>query len=1025
VVFDGRNVRWLAINTGSGTAAIGDTISQGGVSGYFLGFWSSLTAQPSLTIGATGFIKLREVTGGNYAAGALTFSGGGAATATSADVTGWIEIVADASTSMTFPRLGKHTIRGDWFYLANTNGTLGQQIQLPTNGGGVNTFCPGVWVETAPSSNTYEYFPALTTSSGWARQHIGAAVGETDKRQNFVKDIGNGLVQFGESSSLAGTYANLAAQVTAYSSISHTSTYTVVNNLCTITYTTGHFLKTGAQVGVDFTSGGASALDNIFTITVLDAFTYTFALTTADTSGNATVRPGISMAATAHALGVGDTVYCDFTTGTGVDGQYTVYSVGSTSVYFLAYPHIAALTGGNVSIHSRFVVTFTTHALALGNRVHLDFTTGAGVDGIYTIVAVPDANTFHIVANNGATATSGNVSIRQTIGNVPVSGCTIRIPNVILRECPTAARATNQITASITTRPEWLTTSAGAIDFEYAYTTWYMNFSQPYSVRLYHSSTYDSLISNEVATALDIDDMHTSMYGSQDVVTFNCTSNFAGGAVKNCKFQRGNAPGTSDHAVIVNYSKDIVFTNVTGGIIQYGRSSGKGFFLSYDNGCSFINCRGFNTNFPMTACINITISNYDHCDRYIGYTTTTSPNYAFLLSAGCSNIDINGISFGFNGTVPNVHPHSGLLSITANNGVKLRNGGSKTTPLACGSWRPNYHSMRVTHITGGNNDNIKYQRLYIDDNAGTGVFSTVNSDNNITYESVHCGIYVMSAMAVSVQINAGLNSIIKNGRAGNTTTTGQASVYGSHFQDIFLGDFNGRFILTCNEPTVETISQFTMVSGVAKFNSAGGILMGVIGNQAIFEDSCFRLGHTGFQNTTPSMSGGVIGNFTLEYDIDLGTGYTNTWSTLNGTNLSAISVNPAIGFKMKIRITTTNTNAAAITHLRIDTVSTAAAQENVYPLDTVPITIKVLDAITKLPISGARVYLETSPAGVDIFNTLTDVNGNIQTSFFYESDVNVVGRVRKSTEFPFYKTGDIIGEITSEGFDNTILLISD
>ena len=130
VIFDGREVRWLPITGGSGTPAIGDIISQGAVSGYYLGFWSGLTAQPVLAIGATGFIKLRQVTGGSFSAGALTFSGAGAATAASPDVTGWIEIVADAATAMTFPRLGKHTIRGDWFYLDNANGSIAQNIQI-------------------------------------------------------------------------------------------------------------------------------------------------------------------------------------------------------------------------------------------------------------------------------------------------------------------------------------------------------------------------------------------------------------------------------------------------------------------------------------------------------------------------------------------------------------------------------------------------------------------------------------------------------------------------------------------------------------------------------------------------------------------------------------------------------------------------------------------------------------------------------------------------------------------------------
>jgi hypothetical protein len=993
VIFEGRNVRWLAITGGSGTPAIGDTVSQGGVSGYFLGYWSSLTAQPSLTIGATGFIKLREVTGGAFSAGALTFSGAGAATAAGADVTGWIEIVADAATTMTFPRLGKHTIRGDWFYLENTNGSIGQTIQIPTNGGGANTFCPGVWVETSPGSEVYEYYPSLATTCGWARQHIGAAEGETDVRQNFIKDIGGGQLQFGEASSLAGTYANLAAQTTTYATLAHSCTYAVVSNVCTITFTTGHLLKTGAQVGVDFTSGGATALDGTFTITVLDAFTYTFALTTVNTSGNATVRPGVTMTFTAHALGVGDVVYSAKTTGTLPDGDYTIYAVTGANTYLIAYAHTAALTSGSTAIHSRYTITYTAHALAVGNRVYLDFTTGAGVDGIYTIVNVPDANSFMVVMNNNGAADSGNVSIKQTIGNIPVSGCKTRIPNVILRECATGTRASNQVTAAIATRPEWATTTAGALDFEYAYTTWYFNISQAYSVRFYHSCTFDSMQVNEIATALDFDDMHCSMYGDQDVRALQLLSNFAGGTIKNCKFQRGNTPGTSDHAIEINYCNNIAFTNVTGGIIQYARSTGKAFSLSYNNGCTFTNCRGFQSDFPLTACLNITVTNHDHCDRYIGYTNSTTAYYAFLIGASNSGIDVNGVTFGFNGTIPNVHPYSGLFSITASSNSKFRNAGSKTTPLACGSWRANLYAMRFTHISGGNNNTIKLQRVYIDDNAGTGVFATLNSDKNITYESIRCGRYVMSAMAVSSQIDAGLNSILKNVVVGNTTVAGQSSCYGTHFRDHFLGDFTGRFILACNEPTAETASYFTMVSGTAKFNSAGGILMGVIGNQAIWEDSVFRLGHTGFQNLASTMSGGTIGNYTLEYQIDIGSGYSGSWSTLNGTNLSAITVDPAIGFKMKIRITTTSTNSTAITYLRINTVSTASAQQNTYPLDTVTLTVTGLQ-------TGSDVVIYKQSDGSVLGSV--DANGSTSWGYIYETVQNIDIGVFKANYIPFY-----------------------
>ncbi len=69
-VIDATQVRWLAITGGSGTSAIGTTVTQGAVSGYFLGYYA--------------------VTGGTFSAGVLS---GITATASGADVTGWLEVV--------------------------------------------------------------------------------------------------------------------------------------------------------------------------------------------------------------------------------------------------------------------------------------------------------------------------------------------------------------------------------------------------------------------------------------------------------------------------------------------------------------------------------------------------------------------------------------------------------------------------------------------------------------------------------------------------------------------------------------------------------------------------------------------------------------------------------------------------------------------------------------------------------------------------------------------------------------------
>jgi len=154
-------------------------------------------------------------------------------------------------------------------------------------------------------------FPSLNgATNGWSRAHIGAPINGTDARQNFVKDVGSGQMQIGESVDLSCTYVSAPTQASTYAAISQSSSYVILSNVCTVTYTTGHLLQTGHVVGINFTSGGASALDGNFTVTVLDAYRYSFSLTTGDTSGACTVVPGLTITFTAHTLGVGDVVYC-------------------------------------------------------------------------------------------------------------------------------------------------------------------------------------------------------------------------------------------------------------------------------------------------------------------------------------------------------------------------------------------------------------------------------------------------------------------------------------------------------------------------------------------------------------------------------------------------------------------------------------------------------------------------------------------------------------------------------------------
>ena len=60
-------------------------------------------------------------------------------------------------------------------------------------------------------------------------------------------------------------------------------------------------------------------------------------------------------------------------------------------------------------------VTATAHGLIVGSSIYSDITTGTGVDGVYTVATVTDANTFTYTAGTSLT-TSGNITLlRNTI----------------------------------------------------------------------------------------------------------------------------------------------------------------------------------------------------------------------------------------------------------------------------------------------------------------------------------------------------------------------------------------------------------------------------------------------------------------------------------------------------------------------------------------------------------------------------------------------------------------------------------
>lgn len=93
--------------------------------------------------------------------------------------------------------------------------------------------------------------------------------------------------------------------------------------------------------------------------------------------------------------------------------------------------------------------------------------------------------------------------------------------------------------------------------------------------------------------------------------------------------------------------------------------------------------------------------------------------------------------------------------------------------------------------------------------------------------------------------------------------------------------------------------------------------------------------------------------------------------------------------------------------------------------NSVSVTITVQDADGN-PIEGAAVYLEEDPGGTVIISyDLTDVNGEVTTTFSGSTPQNVTGVARKGTKSPVYKPSNINDTIGGSGLAATITLVAD
>jgi hypothetical protein len=569
--------------------------------------------------------------------------------------------------------------------------------------------------------------------------------------------------------------------------------------------------------------------------------------------------------------------------------------------------------------------------------------------------------------NNAGLVTIGNSGGTGLNGHVPVSGLKVVVPNIFLCNCGTAARNAVIIpNATIATRYDFTATGGGVFTCDKANFEWYPSFSQAYSVQISNSGIIDSLLLSEIASPMTITKVGVGNKPTTALVTapLNMSLCFSGGTFSECVFQRVVTTGNSTTSVILTDMDGFTFTDCR---FQYNalraHTGPTTITATRVNNSNFNTCKIIDGAISLVTCTNTNINNLIYINAIVGTTGTTNPLSAINISSNCLNIKVDGVTL----PITNNHPYTALITIGAAGctNIKIRNIGTRVSPLNLGS--ANACGLLLTLAAGAAANTVKLQRLYVS-NTRTGFWTADNSSTKVTLENCY-GDYADAADVI-----AALNTTFK-GYGGTLALTAQTGVYGTHFAHYFTSTTAGRVAWLMNEATTLTSTQISL-SGGAAFTATGGLYMPTIGQTATFTNPDFIEGHTSFQNSALVMAGGTVANYRFRYQIDKGSGF-GAWSDSDqtaaqlGTLLNAeTGIDPAIGFKLKLEVKTTTTNSTAITSMYVLTNSSAAAQDNQYPLDVNNLTLTGLVPGTEVnAYSGANPSTATLIASVESSTT--------------------------------------------------------
>jgi len=990
---DGRYVRLIAYTGGTGNVpTLNTVITQGGASSKLIAVYSALTSAP-IAVGAampaSGFIKVKAWNSVSYSAGALTGIG---ATSSGVDIAGWIDVIGDEAGTITVPRLGAWNVTGEWYYLSNTTGANTGTYQLPTSG--LTTYCPGVFVETAPSSDTYEFYPNAGT--------ITAIVANfsSDWRSKVCWISTAGIVRFGSdgTNSLSGYIPETGCKVRLGNVFLQNATVAArtANVLPNATLATRYETLT--------TSSGVINIDKASIGWYLNcAQPYAVNINNTGVFDNITVSECASMI-TWNQVGVGQsaavisyglTMALNFAGGTLTDCTFTSISQAAAGRYIISLSDINgfmftrmktfgmtatrgnAITGSaaitrasNCTWNNCIIGSGRYYILTCTNTTYNNCTYFDNVTG--NTIATNPMYAFDLASNCANTKIDGlnfgGLYMTQPyngILNIGASGCVgTKLRNLGSYASPLSLGSPRRDDAAWTR----VTTTATVTSTNHGFAvgdTFYVVVSSDIAAITVAAKTVLAVTNANVFTVTCLNAGTAS--GTICYFGTKCANVFvlAGSAAANdVKIQRVFAPHTRTNLFTAdNSSKNITMENV---------------FSNY-------------LNTPAFALLNTYIRNVSGTPTLAVQTAIYGTHWFNGYTCDVANTTQN-VSWTRVGTV---------VTVTAP-------GHSLRTTVASSSTVAGNIPISIT----ASSDEVALPR---------GVQNIVTAVDSQTFKIVG--------------VNAGALSGTLSYRVGN-----------------------GRIGILMNESTVDTNTVYSFDSGNPNFTSAGTLFMPNIGDQVTFTTPIYIKGQgESFPIMELQIGGSTLTRYIFEYQIDKndsngfsawhnlyrertassgvsgqytitlanatgveigdyvwGTGVANKTSvtningniiTVDNPNIATVSgvlrfnhlpsesnLGPITGIKMKWRVTTVTANTVGINYIYVFTESTDTGRLATYPLDTINLTL------TGIVPGSDIVILDT---GTEIDRVNIDTNPTSSYTYIYESTGSIDIKVYKRGYVPF------------------------